>query len=288
MAKLYFKYGVVNSSKSANALMTIHNYEEQGMSVYTMKSSIDTRDYNVIKSRAIGSKREVDMLLVPESDIVKIFNYASKTSKIDVIIVDECQFLTVRQIDSLREIVDDYGVPVICYGLKTDFRTHLFESSKRLLELADSVQEIKTVCSCGSKAIFNAKLDSSGNVILGGNQIKIGGNETYTPVCSKCYRKRLKHSDTKSSSKVCKMFMKDKDYLLDLVKRLEKKLPDDRGILLNEVICADYYVSKLMSEDTEGYLTSELSDIKKCFNTVLETATAHDLLVAQKRASNRR
>lgn len=284
MAKLYFKYGVVNSSKSANALMTLHNYEEQGMSVYTMKSSIDTRDYGVIKSRAIGSKKEVDMLLAPESDILKVFNYANKTKKIDVVIVDECQFLTVKQIDSLREIVDTFDVPIICYGLKTDFRTYMFESSKRLIELADSVQEIKTVCSCGSKAIFNAKLNSEGYVILGGNQIKIGGNETYTPLCSKCYRKRLKHSTTDSLSKACKMFIKDKDYLLDLVKRLEKKLPDDKGILLNEVICADYYISKLMIEDSEEYLTSELSDIKKCFSAVLETATAHDLLVAQKRA----
>lgn len=287
MAKLYFKYGVVNSSKSANALMTIHNYEEQGMSVYTMKSSIDTRDYGVIKSRALNTTREVDMLLNPESDVLKVFNYAYKTKEMDVVIVDECQFLTVPQIDGLREIVDTFDVPIICYGLKTDFRTYMFESSKRLIELADSVQEIKTVCSCGSKAIFNAKLNSEGYVILGGNQIKIGGNETYTPLCSKCYRKRLKHSDTDSLSKACKMFIKDKDYLLDLVKRLEKKLPDDRGILLNEVICADYYISKLMLEDSEGYLTSELSDIKKCFSAVLETATAHDLLVAQKRASDK-
>lgn len=284
MAKLYFKYGVVNSSKSANVLMTIHNYEEQGMCVYTMKPSIDTRDYGVIKSRAIASEKEVDIILAPESDVSRVVNSASKTRKVDVIIVDECQFLTVSQVEALRGIVDTLDIPVICYGLKTDFRTNLFDSSKRLLELADSVQEIKTVCSCGSKAIFNAKLDANGSVILGGSQIKIGGNETYTPLCSKCYRERLKYSDTNSSSKACKMFIKDKDYLLDLVKRLENKLPDTRGSLLNEVICADYYISKLMAEDSEGYLTSELSSIKKCFSAVLETATAHDLLVAHKRA----
>ena len=287
MAKLYFKYGVVNSSKSANALMTLHNYEEQGMSVYTMKSSIDTRDYGVIKSRAIGSKKEVDMLLAPESDILKVFNYANKTKKIDVVIVDECQFLTVKQIDSLREIVDTFDVPIICYGLKTDFRTYMFESSKRLIELADSVQEIKTVCSCGSKAIFNAKVDKDGYIITSGMQIEIGGNEIYTPLCSKCYRKRLKKSSSNTSGEVCKSFLENKAYLNDLVKKLNRLPQSDRGIFLNEVICADYYVSRLLSKDKDNILAKELSDIKKCFETVLETATPHDLLVAQKRASNR-
>lgn len=279
MAKLYFKYGVVNSSKSANALMTIHNYEEQGMSVYTMKSSIDTRDYGVIKSRAIGSKKEVDMLLAPESDILKVFNYANKTKKIDVVIVDECQFLTVKQIEGLRGIVDEFDVPVICYGLKTDFRTHMFESSKRLIELADSVQEIKTVCSCGSKAIFNAKLDEDGKVILGGSQIKIGGNETYTPLCSKCYHERLPREYFDTSGLVYKSFLKNKDYLNDLANRISR---EDISMLLNEVVCADYYISRLI-KDSDGILTDELSEIKRCFESILEQATPHDILASKKK-----
>lgn len=195
MAKLYFKYGVVNSSKSANALMTIHNYEEQGMSVYVMKPSIDTRDYNVIKSRALNKARTADMLIYPEYNILRVFDIAYNTmEKLDVIVVDECQFLTASQIDNLREIVDTFDIPVICYGLRTDFKTCMFEGSKRLFEIADSIQEIKTVCSCGAKAIFNAKVDKSGNIITEGAQIEIGGNELYKPLCSKCYIKRLSKS----------------------------------------------------------------------------------------------
>lgn len=279
MAKLYFKYGVVNSSKSANALMTIHNYEEQGMSVYTMKSSIDTRDYCVIKSRALNTTREVDMLLNPESDVLKVFNYAYRTKEMDVVIVDECQFLTVKQIEGLRGIVDEFNVPVICYGLKTDFRTHMFESSKRLIELADSVQEIKTVCSCGSKAIFNAKLDEDGKVLLGGSQIKIGGNETYTPLCSKCYHERLPREYFDTSGLVYKSFLKNKDYLNGLANRISR---EDISMILNEVVCADYYISRLI-KDSDGILTDELSEIKRCFELVLEQATPHDILASKKK-----
>ena len=114
MAKLYFKYGVVNSSKSISILKTLRHCEERGMSFYVMKSSMDTRDYNVIKSRALGIERPVDMLLNPASDVLKILNYEIKD--IDVVIIDECQFLTVRQVDDVREFVDTVDKPVICYG----------------------------------------------------------------------------------------------------------------------------------------------------------------------------
>ena len=183
MAKLYFKYGVVNSSKSANALMTIHNYEEQGMHVFVIKSVVDTRDGGFVKSRALADTREADIVVTYSDDLYKILSGITA----DVIIIDECQFLEDRQIDDLRRIANDTGIPVICYGLKTDFLTHLFPSSKRLLELADSIQEIKTVCRCGRKAIFNARIDETGKVVKTGDVIKVGGNELYRPVCSECY-----------------------------------------------------------------------------------------------------
>lgn len=184
MAKLYFKYGVVNSSKSANALMTIHNYEEQGMKVFVIKPEIDTRDKNIVKSRAINNSRDADLVVHSGDDLYKLIRLSSKPN---VFIVDECQFLDVKQIDDLRSVVNDFNIPVICYGLKTDFRTHLFDSSKRLIEVADSIAEIKTVCKCGSKAIFNARVNSDGELIFSGEQIQIGGNDLYVPVCSKCY-----------------------------------------------------------------------------------------------------
>lgn len=282
MAKLYFKYGVVNSSKSANALMTVHNYEEQGLKVYILKSNKDTRDYGVLKSRAIGESRKVDVILEPESDVIKVVTYAHKVRNIDVVIVDECQFLTVNQVEGFRNIVDTLNIPVICYGLKTDFRTNLFDSSKRLLELADSVQEIKTVCSCGSKAIFNAKLSKDGKVILGGSQIEIGGNEIYTPLCSKCYHNRLTSYTDAINKDVYKLFLDNKDYLDDLVKRLDKLKPEDKGLLLNEVICAKYFLDKLL-KSSDDLLTSKLTEIKSVFDLILDEATPHDILVAYKR-----
>lgn len=182
MAKLYYKYGVVNSSKTANALMTIHNYEEQGMNVVTIKSKIDTRDYGVLNSRALASKRRVDLLVDTDTDLYEeLLGYYN----INVVVVDECQFLTVKQIDELRRYVDDIAIPVICYGLKTDYKTKLFPSSQRLLEVADSISEIKTVCKCGAKAIYNARI-VDGEIATSGSQICIGSSE-YKPVCSRCY-----------------------------------------------------------------------------------------------------
>lgn len=184
MAKLYFKYGVVNSSKSANALMTIHNYEEQGMSVFLIKSKVDTRDGEYMKSRALNTSRKVDLFIDKDTDIFSIIH---QTDNIDVIIVDECQFIEPVQVDQLRRVVDELDIPVICYGLKTDYKTYLFESSKRLIEIADSLQEIKTVCRCGSKALFNGRFDERGIQVLSGDSIKVGDVDIYKPLCSKCF-----------------------------------------------------------------------------------------------------
>ena len=148
MAKLYFKYGAMGSSKSAQALITQFNYEELGMRVWLIKPSIDDRDGAAIVKSRVGLFREADVIF-PEDDLRPRYEAAGKC---DVIIADEAQFLTPQQIDQLREIVDEADIPVLCFGLRTDFLTHLFPGSQRLMELADSITEIKNVCACGSKA----------------------------------------------------------------------------------------------------------------------------------------
>ena len=187
MAKLYFKYGAMGSSKSAQALITKFNYEERGMKVWLLKPAMDNRDgVEVIKSR-IGLEAVADSLTDTDSVLV----YFGKQGKVDVIIVDECQFLTAEQIDDLRYIVDNYNIPVLCFGLRTDFMTKLFPGSLRLFEVADSISEIKTICSCGSKAIVNARIDSEGKVVSHGEQVLIGGNESYVAMCHRCWKKAL-------------------------------------------------------------------------------------------------
>ena len=190
MAKLYFKYGAMGSSKSAQALITQFNYEELGMTVWLIKPSIDTRDgADIIKSR-IGLARSAQ-IITPEQDIVKEY---AKAGRHDVIISDEAQFFTPEQIDQLRELVDFEDIPVLCFGLRTDFLTHVFPGSKRLLELADSITEIKTVCACGRKATVNARIDENGRVITQGDQVFLGGNDSYLAViCKASFSCRFKH-----------------------------------------------------------------------------------------------
>ena len=186
MAKLYFKYGAMGSSKTANALITKFNYEERDMKVWLIKPSIDDRDgANIIRSR-IGLEAAADVM-TPDTDIFSLFEKSHNNC--DVIITDECQFFTPEQIDQLRKIVDSYDIPVMCFGLRTDFLTHLFPGSRRLFEVADSITEIKTICSCGSKATVNARIDENGNVVTTGSQILLGGNDSYIAMCHKCWKK---------------------------------------------------------------------------------------------------
>ena len=186
MAKLYFKYGAMGSSKTANALITRFNYQERDMKVWLIKPSIDDRDgANIIRSR-IGLEAEADVM-TPDTDIFSLFEKTHRDC--NVIISDECQFFTPEQIDQLRKIVDVYDIPVMCFGLRTDFLTHLFPGSRRLFEVADSITEIKTICSCGSKATVNARIDEGGNVVTTGSQILIGGNDSYIAMCHKCWKK---------------------------------------------------------------------------------------------------
>ena len=189
MAKLYFKYGAMGSSKTAQALITKFNYEERGMKVWLIKPAIDNRDgRDVIKSR-IGLFAYSTTIEKSES----IFDlFRSEMSEADVIIADECQFFSPEQIDELRRIVDECSIPVLCFGLRTDFLSHLFPGSRRLFEVADSISEIKTICECGSKATVNARLDANMNVVTEGSQVMIGGNESYVAMCHKCWRERIR------------------------------------------------------------------------------------------------
>ncbi len=185
MAKLYFKYGAMGSSKTAQALITKYNYEENDLNVWLIKPSADTRDGAKILRSRIGLEAEVEVI-TPDVDIYARF-LGSKVRKSDVIIVDECQFLTEAQIDQLRMIVDERSVPVICFGLRTDFQTRLFPGSRRLMEVADTIQEIKTICDCGAKATVNARIDGDGHIVTEGAQVVLGGNDSYIAMCHKCY-----------------------------------------------------------------------------------------------------
>lgn len=189
MAKLYFKYGAMGSSKTAQALITKFNYEERGMKVWLIKPALDTRDgKSTIKSR-IGLSAECDTVR-EEDDLFAL--YESAHGSADVIIADECQFFTDAHVDALRRLVDERNIPVLCFGLRTDFLCHLFPGSKRLFEVADSIAEIKTICDCGAKATVNARLDEYGKIVTEGDQVLLGGNDRYIAMCHKCWRAQIK------------------------------------------------------------------------------------------------
>ena len=188
MAKLYFKYGAMGSSKTATALITKYNYEERGMRVWLIKPAADNRDGEFTLRSRVGLTAEAEAV-GPDKDICALY---AKREKADVIIVDECQFMTAKQIDELRELVDREDLPVLCFGLRTDFQTKLFPGSRRLFELADSITEIKTICDCGRKATVNARLSPDGYVVTEGSQVFLGGNDSYIAMCHKCYQDYIK------------------------------------------------------------------------------------------------
>ncbi|MBR6916993.1 MAG: thymidine kinase [Clostridia bacterium] len=187
MAKLYFKYGAMGSSKTANALITKFNYEERNMKVWLIKPSVDNRDGEAVVRSRIGLFADADVI-GPDDDITALYE---EKEDVDVIIADECQFFTEDQIDQMRYLVDNYDLPVLCFGLRTDFRTKMFPGSRRLFELADSITEIKTICDCGAKATVNARISPDGRVITSGQQVFIGGNDSYIAMCHKCYKKHI-------------------------------------------------------------------------------------------------
>ncbi|HFE47372.1 MAG TPA: thymidine kinase [Nannocystis exedens] len=183
MAKLYFRHGPMDSAKTLNLLAVAHNYRSQGKKVMLLKPRMDDRfGDRSIASRA-GLEAQADLLLDDQSQLAP-----ADFTGIDCLLVDEAQFLSAGIIEKLRKLTKEPGIPVICYGLRTDFRTHLFEGSRRLLELADSIEEVKVTCQfCNRKAILNLRLEDDGAPSLAGKQIQLGGNERYAPVCYNCY-----------------------------------------------------------------------------------------------------
>ena len=192
MAKLYFKYGAMGSSKTAQALITKYNYEENGLKVWLIKPSADTRDgVDVLRSR-IGLEAKVQVI-APDTDIYRLF-LDTRQKNCDVIIADECQFFTPEQVDQLRSIVNEEEIPVMCFGLRTDFLTKLFPGSRRLMEVADTFQEIKTICDCGAKATVNARIDADGHIVTQGAQVLLGGNDSYIAMCHKCWIRGIREN----------------------------------------------------------------------------------------------
>lgn len=196
IGKLYFRYGTMGSAKTAVLLTTAYNFEERKMPYKCLKPVIDTRDQkNVIRSR-IGIERECDWIY-HDTDLYQYAKhlFEERKSIIEWFLVDEAQFLTTEQVDQLSRIVDDFGCNVMCYGLRTDFKTKLFEGSRRLFEIADSIDEIKSTCTCGHKTIVNARIDANGDFVEEGAQVEIGGDDRYIAVCRKCWRnKRIEQS----------------------------------------------------------------------------------------------
>ena len=194
MSKFYFKFSPMEAGKSAMLLIEAYNFEKRNINILCMKPSIDNRESIDKISSRIGIEKEC-FVIYPNYDIYaivkKIISLNENNNKLQWILVDESQFLTEEQVDQLSDVVDYLGINVMCYGLRTDFQTHLFEGSKRLFELADDIDELKISCSCGRKAIFNARFNENGELVANGEQILIGGEDKYKPICSKCYREEL-------------------------------------------------------------------------------------------------
>lgn len=186
MAKLIFRYGAMGSSKTANALMVRHNYEEKDKKTVMLKPKGENRDGDMIIRSRIGVQAECEY--------AETFLAAYQGEKYDAVIVDEVQFLAPETIDKLGDLVDFHGITVICYGLRTDFRGELFPGAKRLMELADDIEQIKTICWCGKRAHFNARL-ADGKMVTEGELVQLGGNDSYTALCRKHFKEQKTEPD---------------------------------------------------------------------------------------------
>lgn len=186
MSKLYFRFGAMNCGKTTALLQVAHNYEEKGMNVIVIKSSVDKKGDKHIVSR-LGIDREVDLLIKPEENILDNINL----DNINCILVDEVQFMNREQIKELWMIAKLKNIPVICYGLKTNFKGELFEGTKAVIELADELEELATICKCGKKAKFNARLIND-KYVYDGKEVAIDGiDASYEPLCGKCYLNKV-------------------------------------------------------------------------------------------------
>ncbi|MCM1110767.1 MAG: thymidine kinase [Clostridium sp.] len=204
--KLYFRYGTMGSAKTALLLTTAYNFEERSVSYLCFKPVIDTRDArNVIRSR-IGIEREC-LWIYTDTDLYTLCRdrFIREGAVTDWLLVDEAQFLSAEQVDQLARLVDDFATNVICYGLRTDFKSRLFEGSRRLFEIADTIDEIKSTCNCGRKTIINARIDSNGDFVEDGAQVEIGGDDRYIAVCRSCWRNRRIAQAVRSSLPLAEM-----------------------------------------------------------------------------------
>ena len=196
MAKLYFKWGVMNSGKSLEILSRNYNFKECGIGTLVMKSTVDVRDSNIIKSRALNTEERC-VPIAPRDDVYsKIVRYVaarieSACQEVKWVIIDEAQFLSENQVDQLAQIVDELDINVICYGLRTDFRTQLFPGSKRLFEIADKFEEMRSTCRCGERASVNVRIDKDGKVVTEGPQVECGSEDKYITLCRKCYKNAI-------------------------------------------------------------------------------------------------
>lgn len=194
MSKLYFKYGAMGSSKTAQALMCKFNYEQKGFNVFLFKSEIDNRKKDENGESIVWSRIGLSSKCKEYNEKFNFYNYFKDNHLLkekNVVIVDECQFLTTIQVNQLKEI--SLYIPVLCYGLLTNYKTLLFEGSKRLIEIADSISEIKSICRCGRKATVNVRL-KNGDVVKDGEEIQIGAEDCYESMCYSCYLKKINNN----------------------------------------------------------------------------------------------
>lgn len=182
MARLYFRYGSMGSSKTANALMVAYNFEEKGQKALLAKPALDDRDGDGVMASRIG-------LSAPCISVERLVEMSDEElSTYDCVIVDEVQFCTKKQVERLTDIVDDLDIPVICYGLRTDFQRNLFEGSLWLMAWADVIEEVRTVCWCGRAATCVARFDENGKMVTEGSQVQLGGNDSYISVCRRHHK----------------------------------------------------------------------------------------------------
>lgn len=208
MSKLFYYYGSMASAKTLRLLSTAYNFEEKGVQIMVLKPALDTRDgEGIIRSRA-GLERKCIMIDKDVNLYKAIKTYKNvldaQFESLKWVIIDECQFLTEEQVDQLSDVVDFLDISVMCFGLRTDFQSRLFPGSKRLFEIADDIEEIKSTCECGeNKTSINARFDENGEIIIEGSQVEIGGNERYRAICRRCWKnkvrdKLMKENETKA------------------------------------------------------------------------------------------
>lgn len=193
MADLVFNYGAMGCSKTANALMTRFQYMDRGLKVWLIKPAIDNRDGADIIGSRVGISAIADTVIDSNDNIIDLLPIDNIPIKL--IICDEAQFLTEEQVEQLKYIAESYGIPVYCYGLRTDFRTRLFPGSKRLFELASKTIELESICECGNPAIINARFNKDGKIMSRGAQIDIGGDEKYKALCYACWKKLVEEQE---------------------------------------------------------------------------------------------